>query len=96
LVTEVGSGVLVPALRRQHALDDCTGSTYVSFRARTHDRFGPSSAAGKPIELIGAFVQRARLYFVERTDVLLSFPGPRHAGTILPARHRTQGSLMKA
>jgi hypothetical protein len=60
------------------------------------DQFGLSSAAEKPIELRGAFVQRTRVYFVERTDVLLSFPGHRHAGTILPARRRTQGSLMQA
>jgi hypothetical protein len=98
LVTEIESGVLVPTLRRQHALRDadCTSSTYVSFRARTRDRFDLSSAAEKPIELSGAFVQRTHLYFVERTDVLLSFPGHRHVGTILPAQHRTQGSLMKA
>jgi hypothetical protein len=98
LITEVGCGVLVPALHRQHALrdDDCTSSTYVSFRARTRDQFGLSSAAEKPIEFTGALVQAARLYFVERTDVLLSFPGHCHGGTILPARRGTQGSLMKA
>jgi hypothetical protein len=39
------------------------------------------------------FVPRMRLYFVERTDVLLSFPGHCHAVTILPARHRTQGCV---
>ena len=49
----------------------------------------------KPIELRGTFVQATHLYLVERTDVLLSLPGHRHADTIPPARHRAQGSHTK-
>ena len=40
-------------------------------------------------------MQAMLLHLVERTDVLLSLPRRGHVGSILPARHGTQGLPMK-